>query len=130
MNRDTIREALVSARAAIWDKHYASRLTLAYMQEVDAEIRTALAELDAQEAPQVNTDGTDRRVKTGQEFFNLMERTAARVEKWPAWKKGERSERQVGPVPPPASPEGERGDGERLEIFGLPTSPSKEPSRG
>jgi hypothetical protein len=31
-----------------------------------------------------------RRVKTGDEYFALLERAAERVEKWPAWKTGER----------------------------------------
>src|ERR1035437_675474 len=34
-----------------------------------------------------------REIKTGQAYWELMERTAARVEKWPQWKAGERSAR-------------------------------------
>lgn len=32
-------------------------------------------------------------VKTGEEYRTLMENTAARVEKWPRWKLGEKSTR-------------------------------------
>lgn len=33
-------------------------------------------------------------VKTGAEYWDLMERTARKVDKWPAWKTGERSKEE------------------------------------
>jgi hypothetical protein len=51
MNRDTIREALEAAQAAVLDQHFGRKFTRAYVQSVDAQIRAALAALDAPEAP-------------------------------------------------------------------------------
>jgi len=33
------------------------------------------------------------KVKTGQAYLKWLKKVAARVEKWPEWKKGEKSER-------------------------------------
>ena len=40
-------------------------------------------------------------VKTGEAYRALMEKTAARVEKWPQWKVGEKSTRRSEPAPTP-----------------------------
>ena len=43
----TIREALESADATVWDKHYGKGLSVEYARRVHVELRAALASLDA-----------------------------------------------------------------------------------
>jgi hypothetical protein len=64
---------------------------MSLFNEKDLKFLKALRILPPEE-PELATSTEVRECLRGQKYWDLMERTAARVDKWPAWKTGTKKE--------------------------------------